>query len=175
MSCYKKVRKRAIPILLIEQFRFAKKDLRRAIFKAKGVAWSEMIKDINNNPWGRAYRSVTKQFKFPGSINPLISLPSEDLAEILKGLFPDEDANTPAPIFSNSNHAEDREVLNLDVAAAIQKTAKKNSAPGPDGIPNRLLANAYDTVPSLFKECFLKCLTEEIFPGFWKQARLVLL
>lgn len=63
----------------------------------------------------------------------------------------------------------------MDIARAVKKTAAKNSAPGPDGVPNRLLMLTYNSAPQLMEDCYKSCLEAGHFPAQWKGARLILL
>ena len=51
----------------------------------------------------------------------------------------------------------------------------KSTAPGPDGIPGKVLAVALSVLGNNLMDVYNKCLSEGIFPNCWKNSRLVLL
>lgn len=165
---------RQAPTLLLEEFRQTKSILRRTICKAKGNAWQNLIDDINKDPWEKAYRVITKRFKFPNSPNPLITLEVNELNNILGELSPKGSGVILTPE-SRRQHKEDINILKINIAAAIRRSSMKNSAPGPDGVPNKLLSIIYESIPCLIEDCIKTCLEEGSFPECWKKAHLVLL
>lgn len=170
---FKKPGTRAAPYSLLLDFRVAKANLRRAIFHAKKVAWNNLISDVDANPWGRAYKIVIKKFKIPDNLNPLVSLPLEDLLVILNDLFPSRQDDI-SHFLSTPSHKEDVNALRSDIISAVAKTAAKKSAPGPDGVPGHLIRSVLSLTPQIIEDCLRLCLEDGNFPLRWKKARFVL-
>jgi hypothetical protein len=61
-----------------------------------------------------------------------------------------------------------------EVTQAILWTAK-DKAPGPDGIPNRILHRIAWVAPALLRRIFQACLDLEIQPRQWKEATIVMI
>jgi hypothetical protein len=61
-----------------------------------------------------------------------------------------------------------------EVVAAIMR-ASKDKAPGPDGIPNRVLQRAAGVTPELLTRIFQACLDQGVHPTQWKEATTIIL
>lgn len=72
-----------------EEYRKIKKDLNTEIKKAKVHTWDELIKSIEDDPWGLPYRIVLKRLR---RSHPSLSetLPLEILERIINKLFPQD-------------------------------------------------------------------------------------
>jgi hypothetical protein len=66
------------------------------------------------------------------------------------------------------------ELTVTEVTQAILST-KKDNAPGPDGIPNRVLHRISCVSPALLRNIFQACLNLGIQPKRWKEATVVML
>lgn len=68
-------------------YREAKRELRKEINKSKANAWQELIKDLNNDPWGLSYKIVLEKLKPAG---PALTETLEEgvLRRTLMQLFP---------------------------------------------------------------------------------------
>ena len=66
------------------------------------------------------------------------------------------------------------ELTVTEVTQAILLT-KKDNAPGPDGIPNRVLHRIACVSPTLLRNIFQACLNLGIQPKRWKEATVVML
>lgn len=62
-----------------------------------------------------------------------------------------------------------------ELMRAIRLQAKKNPAPGPDGVPGKIWAGVYEIDANCIEKCVNKYLEQSKFPRRWKVARLVLL
>lgn len=58
---------------------------------------------------------------------------------------------------------------------ALKKMISRNAAPGPDGLPGKVLALAVRVLGGRIRTLFTECLKKGRFPDSWKQANLVLL
>lgn len=120
-----------------------------------------------------------KKLRRLDSLNPLVNLPDRTLEEVLDGLFPTDriEATGSRPTVSPGDRdEEDTEwrITSEELSRAIRHVAGKNTAPGPDGIPGRVLTITYGLAPDWSRECYDACLEEGVFPKIWKLARLVL-
>jgi len=57
----------------------------------------------------------------------------------------------------------------------VLKTILDDKAPGPDGIPNKVLKIAIRANTKEYVDMYNACLTEGVFPSRWKTQRLVLI
>lgn len=72
-----------------EELTEARKELKRAIGKAKRNAWDELLEGLNGNPWGRPYRAIMNKMKAENS-NIGMQLSVEAMDGILDVLFPND-------------------------------------------------------------------------------------
>lgn len=114
-------------ILTIEYVK-AKKELKSAIKDSKRKSWRKLCSELDNDPWGLAYKIVVKGL---GKQSPVPAMQPAVIEGIIADLFPQHllrtrraawDQSEP-PLFS---------IRELQEAAMTLKTGK---APGPDGIP----------------------------------------
>lgn len=64
-----------------------RKELKRAIGKAKRDAWSELLEGLSGDPWGRPYKAVMNKIKTENS-NIIKKLAAGATKKILEELFP---------------------------------------------------------------------------------------
>jgi len=87
-------------IARIEEFKIAKKELRREINRAKHKAWQELIESIDEDPWGLPYKMVLgKLRKSKPGITEILA--PEILETTIEKLFP-----------TDIHWKEDREIFN---------------------------------------------------------------
>lgn len=158
-----------VPETLMQEFRAARQELKRAISASKASKWKALTEDLNNDPWGLGYRVVMRRLGVQ-SANPNMS--SVQLEAIVDALFPahrirpNEDvAVVPeqVPLFSE---------LELESAIGSMRCRK---APGPDGVPTEVLKVVGRVFPGLLLNMYNRCLLEGLFPLRWKVQRLVLI
>lgn len=155
---------------LQEEFRGKRKELRRAIAKSKSDAFRTLLDEVQNNPWGDAYRIVRN--KTYGS-KPNAPTCPQNMANIVAGLFPQRNPAIPHTEMRPNEHTIP--LVTIDEVMEAAKRIKSNKAPGLDGIPNQLLKIAINQRPELFSQLYSACLLEGTFPIRWKQQRLVLI
>lgn len=134
----RKVRRPPDVLLALENdYRLRKKDLRRAINKAKAEAWRELIKTIDENPWGLPYRLVMNRLRqsspsFSELIDPNV------LERLVDGLFSGgSDRDAPA-CWRDWQWSDDWSISYAEVFEFIKKRDANNAAPGPDGFRSTL-------------------------------------
>lgn len=64
-----------------------RRELKKAIGKAKKEAWDELLEGLNRDPWGRPYKAIMNKIK-SDSVDICRKLPGEVIEGILDSLFP---------------------------------------------------------------------------------------
>lgn len=62
-----------------------------------------------------------------------------------------------------------------ELGAAVLRLRSKKTAPGPDGIPGRVVVIALKELSEHVRALFTECLIQGRFPQIWKEGKLVLL
>ncbi|XP_046599987.1 uncharacterized protein LOC124295147 [Neodiprion lecontei] len=148
-------------------YQAAKKRLRAEIKASKERCWEELLRTIEEDPWGLPYKLITK--KLGGTKQPD---DPEVIERVLNELFPVH-RTILAP-----REAGETEPPAPFTEAELKEAAKKlagGKAPGPDGVPNEALAVAVESDPEAFLKAFNECLRTGRFHDDWKRQRLVLL
>ena len=132
-----------------------------------------MNQTLDRDPWGRLYRIVLGRLR--ARAPPLTeSMGPPLLEEVLNTLFP----RSPGHAVSTDNRLENEEaitpVTDTELAAAARKM-RRNTAPGPDGIPGVAVVLALPALSEIVARLFNTCLQESTVPTCWKISRLVLL
>lgn len=156
-----------------KDFKRARKTLRIAIKKAQEAAWNNLINMVEADPWGRAYRIVTKKLS--------LQLAGAEAAgrepDIIDGLFPKLLAIEweTIPIWTNAD--EDNIPLQFTEAELEAATRKlpTGKAPGPDGIVNEILSTVARCNPDVLIELYNLYLRAVTFPMDWKITTVCLL
>ena len=153
--------------LIYKQFR---KELRFAIKRSQENCWKELIKSIDEDPWGLAYKIVTKKLVGRQQI-PGLSCPKRK-NQIVKALFPTHEQR-PRKILQNQ--CDKIEPFSCSELQEAGKRLQPRKAPGPDNIPNEILKVVLEVWPVLLLEMYNNCLQNGIFHKKWKRQKLVLL
>lgn len=162
-----------------EIYRDAKNALRTCVKEAKRRAWEELLRTIDRDLWGRPYRAVMGRLR-AGTRPVAEGLCRDEIRSLLADLFP--------PTVNIRDDIEERRriaaemtdwtighgVSSAEVESAVAHTARKRTAPGPDGIHGGVLAAVLPEMGHLLRGTFDACLREGVFPEAWKEARLVL-
>lgn len=164
---------------LHEVYLTAKKSLQRAIAQSKDEGRREMVRQLDNDPWGRPYRAARNKLR--AQAPPLTETMEPQLLEnVVSTLFPDRPAHTPPVMVQQGRDDDEVEeevpaVTLTEVEAVAEKLRLKKTAPGPDGVPGRALSLALSALAENLMGLFNLCLTAGRFPTCWKEGRLVLL
>lgn len=168
---------------LEDEYRSAKRALRRAISKAKLEAWQELINLIEKDPWGMPYRIVMRRLdESTGRLTEKLDEP--ELKKMLDSLFPSgesycqgSNADEDEVEQQEADPREEREttVTSLEVIKTIKRPKAGNPAPGVDGITPAILKRLPSEMVSLMAKGYTRCLKEGVFPKNWKKATLVLI
>lgn len=160
-----------------EVYRNATKSLQLAIAESRSRSWGELLQGLDRDPWGRPYKMVL------GKLRPCVPPLTETLdpsfvEQVAEALFPRDETSpmSPSLLAELTDWSEDRGVTEAELSQALARLNNRNSAPGPDGIPGRvwvlvLRVAMSNKLTQLFNNCF-RC---GVFPGTWKEAKLVLL
>lgn len=181
----KRLRRRAAPdpdetAARMEELRRVRNNLGKAITKAKQEAWEEFVSTLNDEPWGRPYKTVMGRLRrwappHTEALKPPL------LENILTGLFPpvgtvsDEWTEPPLPLSGWGSWRDDLEVSLEELSRAVKRMAEKKAAPGPSGVPSRAWKAAFGEIGAEMRRIFSECLRRGIFPAVWKKSKLVLL
>lgn len=140
--------------------------LKQAILKAKQASFHKLLEDINNDPWGDAYKIVA------GKIHSTVKLSEEAQLIQARKLFPPR----PAPCWTRLICAvpETAQFTDAEVAMAVA-WIKPNKAPGPDGLTGEMIRLCYLAQPKAFADTMRTCLQTGRFPLQWKQSVLCLI
>ncbi|CAH2098000.1 unnamed protein product [Euphydryas editha] len=109
------------------------------------------------------------------------SLEPAVLDRVLSGLFPERDpGHTPPPMVVSPlvEELDETSIPPVSVAemeVAVRRLRGKKTAPGPDGIPGRVLGIALQEMGERLRDVFSACLTSGRFPKSWKDGKLCLL
>ena len=141
--------------MLHEAWKGAKAASRRGIKKSRLQCWKDLIGVVEKDPWGLAFKIVTKRLvtrrKTPGLDNP-------------------------DPVKDRSSCVVRREELfTLEELKRAGGRLKANTALGIDGVPSEILKEVIGAYPDILLEAFNSCVREGRFFVDWKKQRLVLL
>lgn len=150
------------------QLKRAKKDLKRAIFLSKQKCWDDLRKEIDRDPWGKAYKIVMGKLSRPGASG---SLSSEEMERTIDTLFPSHPPRKP----DADIEVEDIPYFTSEELTRAAATMKNRKAPGPDGIPAEAIKEAALRFPRLMLNMYNSCIETGIFSQRWKRQRLVLI
>ena len=139
--------------------------------KSRLQCWKDLIGDVEKDPWGLAFKIVTKRLvtrrKTPGLDDP------HRVKYIVRSLFPHVE---PFPRRDRSSCVvRCEELFTLEELKRAGGKLKANAAPGIDGVPNEILKEVIVAYPEILLEAFNSCLQEGRFFVDWKKQMLVLL
>lgn len=151
------------------EYQLERKKMRDAIKISKRKCMEDLCKEIDNDPWGKAYKIVMGK---TGKLAPTMNKEADVMKHIVETLFPTHpeledrpDTRTVenVPLFTHGD---------LETAA---RSLKNGKAPGPDGVPAEIIKIVAAKHPELFLNMYNACLQKGFFPTSWKNARLVLI
>ncbi|KAL7723548.1 hypothetical protein ACLKA6_003087 [Drosophila palustris] len=109
--------------------------LKRAIKDQKRLCFLRMCEEADHDPWGQAYKVVMKRTR---SFKNSVPTEKMQLTAIVSTLFPHQHERNPDHTNDEQNN---HPVATITAGEVIQaaRSIKNDTAPGPDGIPNRAL------------------------------------
>lgn len=151
-----------------EEYKVAKKKLKTEIYEAKKRSWNKIIKELENDIWGQAYKIVARQSRS----KPQYRLSDEVQMEEAKKLFLERDQPKWKRII-----IKEEEVLPFEtdeIKTAIKKL-KNGKAPGLDNITTEILKPLIEEEMNIFKEIFNQIIKTGNIPKSWKESQLLLI
>lgn len=141
---------------LLELYRISRTEFKVAIRNSKRRCWTSLIEEVDKDPWGRVYQIVLRKLTTQQPIRGLNN--NSWVLEIIKHLFPKVKKSrlTPLP-------TEETEIFTVEEVRRIGKSLKKKKAPGPGGIPNKVLKITIERYPQLLLKAYNACLKEKFF------------
>lgn len=159
-------------------YKEAKAQLERAIYRARDEKWEEFLGTLDQDPWGRPYKMVRNKLRPPAPPTTEMMEP-QLLQTVISGLFPSPGQFTPPAMVPPSREppiiTEIPSVSDVEIDSATDRLKAKKKAPGPDGVPGRVLEVALKHLKARLCEIFDACLRSGKFPTVWKEGRLCLL
>lgn len=143
----------------------ARSALKAEICKTKQLRWKDLLAELEDNPWGDAYRIVRKKF---GQALP--ALTAEQLSRVVGKLFPSH-----PPLQREEIVAPEVPLFTGEEVRAASARMKMRKSPGPDGVPPEVVRLAVEVGETQVCQAMNHAILNEDFPPGWKEARLVLL
>ncbi|XP_070529991.1 uncharacterized protein [Cardiocondyla obscurior] len=141
----------------LEDYKTARMALRVAIRESKARSWEELISDLDEDPWGLAYKVVTKKLRPPApSVTETLS--PVFVKEVVDTLFPKACVrNRVGGLFSvqalETEDPEFPEIEEEEFSIAAKRSFSGNTAPGPDGLHKKVWALALQKSGRAFEIC----------------------
>ncbi|XP_076386337.1 uncharacterized protein LOC143264206 [Megachile rotundata] len=148
--------------------------LQLAIKESKDRAWDEFLGSLERDRWGRPYKLVMEKLR-PWAPPVAETLDPQFLGSVVEALFPREEHPTRTGPLLRLPRSDGVEVTVEDLVRAVRRVKARSTAPGPDGVPSRVLSLVLPHLGQRVARLFTACLREGTFPGIWKRGRLVLL
>lgn len=156
---------------LNNMYKIAKRSLNRAIKDSKARCWEQLIKSVNDDPWGRPYRMIRKKLQTGKEDHFLNNI--TNLEAVISELFPQ---HPPIEQSSRLDAVEEGfPLFTTEELLAATKKIKNGKAPGPDCVPNIIIKRAAKLDPELLLTALNSCLSEGTFATPWKRQKLVLI
>ncbi|CAH0558572.1 unnamed protein product [Brassicogethes aeneus] len=156
-------------VALTEDYKTAKNNLKKEIWKAKKANWIRLCEELNDDIWGKAYKIVTRKLKLRrGNV-----IPPDVISKQISMLFPrgSGGGDTGPPV----NLEEDFPGFTEEELTRATIQLKNRKPAGPDGVMPEIIKVCIEAGRSAFLKVFNKCLRQGTFPVIWKEARLVLI
>ena len=151
--------------MLHEAWKGAKTALRRGIKKSRLQCWKDLIGEVKKDSWGLAFKIVTKRLatrrKTPGLDN------RDRVKYIVRSLF------TRVEPFQRQDRSScvvrREELFTLEELKRVGGGLEENTAPGMDGVPNKILKLVIEAYPGILLEVFNSSLREGRFFVDWQK------
>lgn len=161
-------------ILYRVEYKRKRKALNQAIFKAKEEAWQSLLRELDSEPWGMAYKVVMNKLR---TATPALTevLEPGTLEELIHSLFPTDTDKRRVAFLEIPDWNEEWDVTPAEVHHVLIKRKSSNAAPGPDSISNKIWKLIPNSLVELIAKILTGCLRTGVFPDVWKAAKLVLI
>lgn len=151
----------------LQEYKDAKKFLKREITKAKKEAWEKVCEEVEQDVWGEGYGIVTDKVRKRNKV-----MEEEETIAHMAKLFPrlvERRESREITAVEKEDYITEGEV---EQAANEMKTGK---APGPDGVPQEVISALAKRHPRYISEVMNVVIKRGAIPSEWKEARVVLL
>lgn len=162
---------------LVNEFKEARKKLKRAIERSKDEKWREFCATLEQDPWRRPYRVIRARM---ASNDP----PESPIRDRVAGILDDPFVTSPTEQteVGHSSHilqTQEEELRNLrvteeDLRLALKKCNPKKAA-GVEGVPRQIAEMIAEQRPGRLLDLFNGIYRAGRIPTAWKVARVVLL
>lgn len=142
-------------------------NLNTEMTKAKKEGWKKLCLEVERDVWGLAYKIVTKKIG-----RHLLEIPAELRQKIISELFPAH----PITNWDDIDLSEDNlEEINTDELLKVIEKINPRKAPGPDGVPSKVIKEMILINPAIFQKVFNSLIQTGQFPQNWKEAKVILI
>lgn len=160
---------------LEKEYRERKKELVKEIIKAKEESWKTLIKEIDGDPWGIPYKLVMNRLR-NNTLGLNETLEEEKLNRLICKLFPREmRKEEKEKEITIRDWKEEWNISVVEVHEVLRKKVVKNTAPGPDGLVQKMWKRMPEKLLEIIAEIFTRYMKKGEFPERWKRAKLVLI
>lgn len=148
--------------------------MRVLIRKAKISAWKDLIRTIDEDPWGLPYRIMMNRLRRTA---PALTetLEKRVLDDTLSKLFPKSRIDKGEPIEMDIDWQEEWDISIQEVIRYIHKRTATNTAPGMDGVKFLYWKQITGDMIACVAKALTICSRHGVFPDQWKLAQLVLI
>jgi hypothetical protein len=153
-----------------EELKSTRRRLKKAIRDSQRRCWNDLIAELENDPWGLAYKIVYKKLRARQRIPELSN--QDWVRQVIRSLFPRHLVTRVKKTRCEVGHDL---LFRMDELSGQGRKLKNNKSPGPDGIPNEAIKVVIKTYPELLLKMYNCCLKEGAFYKGWKEQRLILL
>nr|CAH7734124.1 unnamed protein product [Callosobruchus chinensis] len=151
-----------------EQYRLAKKKLRREIRSSKRQCWLSLCKQIDEDEWGLGFKIVMQRF---GKQTPVAPDDPRAMEDIVDTLFPSQPIRAKRIVTVEGAIP----LFTLEELKSATESLKCRKDPGPDAIPIEVIKLAAEERPTIPLNVYNACLLNCVFQKRWKIQRLVLI
>ncbi|VEN52922.1 unnamed protein product [Callosobruchus maculatus] len=151
-----------------EQYKLAKKKLRREIRSSKRQCWLGLCKQIDEDQWGLGFKIVMQRL---GKQIPVAPGDPSSMEDIVNTLFPTHPLKAKRVVSVEGAIP----LFTLQELESATESLKSRKAPGPDAIPVEIIKLVAKEYPTILLHVYNACLLNGVFPKRWKIQRLVLL
>lgn len=157
-----------------EKYKLSRKNLVQAIKIAKEKCWMDLCREVDNDPWGRPYKIVTKKLMKRQAIIGIEI--SGRLENIVSRLFPRDitDHSRASQISGRAGRTSFPEITEKETLEEVNRLPHYRT-PGPDGVVNEFLKVIIRADSRRITKLFNRCLWEAHYPEQWKTSNLVLI
>lgn len=120
--------------LLEIEYRKSRKRVVKEIYRAKEEVWRELLREIDEDQWGRPYKIIMNRLRSMGLTE---TLDEKSLERLITKLFPRETEKNEEETTRVEDWKEEWNISNEEMCNTIANK-RRNTAPGPDGITSRM-------------------------------------